>query len=173
MARKSKEAAARSERREGYPAITNLRDEIDRLFDEFSSGWPFAAMSRSGRPARAGFGGAVGGPLPEVDVVEREGSFEIRAELPGVDEKDIDLRVMDDAIVLKAEKREETSEGEAGGDYFLSECRYGAFQRVIPLPPGVDSSEADATFRRGVLTVRMPKRPEHHDEARRINIRST
>ncbi len=175
MSKKSKEARAERQQREAYPSLNSLRDEVDRLFEDFAVGWPFATQSRAGlldRLRGRGESAAFGGHAPDLDVIEKDKSFEIRAELPGVEESDIDLRVMDDAVILKAEKREERKEGEEDGNYYVSECRYGSLQRVIPLPAGVDAAEADATFKKGVLTVKFPKRAEHHDEARRIDVRS-
>jgi HSP20 family protein len=175
MSKKSKEVPAERQARDTYPTLDSLRDEVDRLFDDFAVGWPFASPRRAGlfdRLRGRGKGGAFAGPMPDVDVIEKDKTFEIRAELPGVDEADIDLRVVDDAVILKAEKREERKEGEEGGSYYVSECRYGSLERIIPLPAGVDASEPDATFKKGVLSVRFPKRPEHHDAARRIEVRS-
>ena len=174
MSKKSKDLTEERPR-EAYSPLGSLREEIDRLFDDFSSSWPFASERRPGLLGRLrGRGGqAFGDAMPDVDVIDKDKSFEIRAELPGVEEQDIDLRVVDDAVILKAEKREERTEGEEGGSYYVSECRYGSLQRVIPLPPGVDAGEADASFRKGVLTVKFAKRPEHHDEARRITVRSS
>lgn len=169
MSRKSRELAKATER-DAYAPISSLREEIDRLFDDFT-GWPFSLQRRPGRPAFLR-GRGMGEGFPDIDVIDRKKSFEIRAELPGVDEKDIDLRILDDAVVLKAEKREERTEGEEDGDFYVSECRYGALQRVIPLPPGVDTGESDATFRKGVLRVKFAKHPEQHESARRIEVRA-
>jgi HSP20 family protein len=172
MSKKSKDVASRGERREPYTPINSLREEIDRLFDDFTVGWPFAADRRPGLLGRLRSSAGIGESVPNVDVIDKDKSFEIRAELPGVDEKDIDLRVTDDAVMLKAEKREEREEGEEGGSYYVSECRYGSFQRVIPLPLGVDASDAHASFKRGVLSVKFPKNPAQQEGARKIEVKA-
>lgn len=171
MSQKAKEMRKGAAGSDVYSPVMGLRDEIDRLFDDFSLGWPFASVRRPG-----GFGllrSRAGEAAPDVDVIDRDRFFEIRAELPGVDEKDIDLRIMDDAVLLKAEKREEHTEGEEGSSYYLSECRYGSLHRMIPLPPGVDTTEVDATFRKGVLHVKLPRRPDHDGGARKVEIQTS
>ncbi len=95
---------------------------------------------------------------PRVDVKERAKDVVITAELPGMDEKDIEISVVGDSLILSGEKRKE--EEEQGEDYYRMERRYGSFRRVIPLPCEVEVEKAEATFKKGVLTITLPKTPE-------------
>lgn len=92
---------------------------------------------------------------PRLDVVDDGDALRVIAELPGMERKDVEVMVEDDAIVLRGEKRLE-SESEEKGCYRL-ERAFGSFQRVIPLPEGVDVERAEAKFDKGVLTLRLPK----------------
>lgn len=93
--------------------------------------------------------------LPSVDIMETDGQITVKAELPGLEVKDIDLTVSGDLLTIKGEKRgkEETKEK----DYYCREIYCGSFQRSFRLPAEVDSQKVDATFKDGVLTVTMPK----------------
>ncbi len=96
------------------------------------------------------------GPFaPEVDVTEKEGELRVCVELPGVDEKDIDLSLSEDALTVRGEKKAEKEEKERGRHYV--ERTYGAFERRIPLPCEIAPDKANASFKNGVLTVTLPK----------------
>ena len=83
----------------------------------------------------------------------------LRAELPGIDpEKDVDLSVVDGVLIIKAERREETTEGEAGKSGYRSEFRYGSYERRLMLPNGATPDDVKATYTDGILEVRLPLR---------------
>ncbi|MSU88760.1 Hsp20 family protein [Rhodobacteraceae bacterium 2CG4] len=111
-----------------------------------------------------------GGGDARSDVVETEDAIEVSIELPGMDMKDIDVTVTDDMMTIKGEKKVERQEDKKG--YYLSERSYGAIYRTIPLPPGVDGEKAQASFRNGVLTVRLPQTPEAQARVKRIEVKS-
>lgn len=92
---------------------------------------------------------------PRVDIVERDEEVEVSVELPGVDRKEIDVTITDDALTISGEKREEHEDH--GRGYYRMERAYGAFRRTVPLPVGVDGTKAEATYRKGVLTITLPK----------------
>ncbi|PAU94341.1 Hsp20/alpha crystallin family protein, partial [Paracoccus salipaludis] len=92
------------------------------------------------------------------DVVETDNAIEVSIELPGMEMKDIEVTVNDDMLTVKGEKKIERQEEKKG--YYLSERSYGAIYRTIPLPPGVDGEKAQASFRNGVLTIKLPQTPE-------------
>jgi HSP20 family protein len=92
---------------------------------------------------------------PRVDVTETDKEVKVSAELPGLDEKEIDLSLSRDMLTIRGEKRRE--EEEQGRNYYRAERSYGAFHRSVPLPAPVDADRADAVFRKGVLTVILPK----------------
>ena len=90
-------------------------------------------------------------------------------ELPGIDEKDIDVSVSEDVITVRGEKKDEREEEKKG--YYLSERSYGSFHRTIPIPPGVDADKAEARFRKGVLTITLPKTDDAKSKTRRIEVK--
>jgi HSP20 family protein len=96
---------------------------------------------------------------------------EVRAELPGIDEKDIDVRLSDGTLTIRGEKKEEREEREEGGSYYVSERRYGSFQRSFRIPEGIDHDKVDASFRKGVLTITLPKTPEAQQKAKKIEVK--
>ena len=103
------------------------------------------------------------------DVVETDNAIEISIELPGMEMKDIEVTVSDDMLTVKGEKRIERQEEKKG--YYLSERSYGAIYRTIPLPPGVDGEKAQASFKNGVLTIKLPQSPEAQAKVRKIAIK--
>lgn len=142
--------------RNGDP-FTAFRREMDRLFDNFFAPEQFG---------RLGFGG--GFPFnPATDVTETDKEICVRAELPGVDENDVEIRVDGDTLTIRGEKHEERRED---GERRLVERSYGSFQRSIRLPFSPDDHEIKAEFKDGVLTVRAKKPPELARASKRIPI---
>lgn len=125
--------------------VRRLRDQMDRLFDSFFGG----SWGESGVPDVAG------GWVPELELAESEKEFTIRAEVPGLDPGDIDVRVTGNILTLSGEKKEESEETKGG--YFHSERRYGSFHRSIELPTGVKPESISAEYDKGVLTLRITK----------------
>ena len=107
---------------------------------------------------------------PRLEVTEDEKSVKVSAELPGIDEKDVEVSLEDDVLTIKGEKKEEHEEKKAG--FYRSERTYGAFERRIVLPNGIDSDKATAEFKKGVLNVQVPKRPEAVTSKKKIEIKS-
>lgn len=122
---------------------------------------PFLALRREMDALFEGFLGANGGVRaleafePRVDVAETDKEVRITAELPGVEEKDVEVSLSGDAITIKGEKREEKEE--KGEEQYRLERSYGAFRRSFSLPCEVDADKATASFKKGVLTVALPK----------------
>ena len=92
------------------------------------------------------------------------------AELPGMDEKNIEVKLVNGGLTIKGEKREEKEEKKK--DYYLHERHFGSFERCLTVPEGVDSSKIEATFKRGVLTLTLPKKPEAQKPAKRIEVKA-
>ncbi|MFN3465418.1 MAG: Hsp20/alpha crystallin family protein [Terricaulis sp.] len=130
-----------------------LRREMDRLFDDAFRGFGLT-----------GFDQNIG--WPQVDVVERDKEVRVTAELPGLEEKDIELRVEDNVLILAGEKRHEHDDEERR----YSERYYGRFERRLALPAEVDDERAEARFRNGVLTVTLPKIAREQSRRKRIAI---
>ncbi|MBT2188362.1 Hsp20/alpha crystallin family protein [Sphingobium nicotianae] len=123
-----------------------LRSEIDRLFDDFGS------------PGRSLFNFAPRGfsPLmPALEMVEDAKAYRLTAELPGLEEKDVEINVADGVLTISGEKKTEEERREEG--FLLSERRYGSFKRQIALPADVDPDHIKANFKRGVLTLTLGK----------------
>jgi HSP20 family protein len=139
----------------GLTSLDRMRREMDRLFDEFGRGL-FSFPSRLGEPDIEPFWRARGrGIEPIADVVERSDRYEITAELPGMDEKNIEIKLSNGNLTISGEKKEEKEEKEAS--YYMTERRYGSFQRSFRLPESIDSERIEATFKNGVLTISLPK----------------
>ncbi|TIT27253.1 MAG: Hsp20/alpha crystallin family protein, partial [Mesorhizobium sp.] len=96
--------------------------------------------------------------------------YEITVELPGIDEKNVEIKLANRILTLKGEKKEEKEEKD--NDYYLSERRYGSFQRSFQLPEGVDADKIDATFAKGVLTVKLPKTAEAQKAEKKITVKA-
>ncbi len=151
----------REETTSEYLPFFSLQQEMNRLFDNF-----FQAFDS---PMLSPLTEMPGMFEPRVDVSETDKEMCVSVELPGLDEKDVDVSISDDALTIKGEKREEKEENITG--HYRMERRYGSFQRTIPFPVGVDKDKAEATFKRGVLTVKLPKSAEAQKEVKKIKIR--
>jgi HSP20 family protein len=107
---------------------------------------------------------------PAVDVTETDNAYEIAAELPGMDEKNIDVKFADGVLTIKGERQEEREEKEKG--YHLRERSFGSFQRAFQVPEGVDPEKIQASFKQGLLTVTFPKTAESQKAAKKIEVKS-
>jgi len=136
-----------------------LRTEIDKLFDDFMS--PSSVFIQPRGTASIS---------PAMEFVDTGAAYQLTAELPGLKGDDIDVSVADGVLTLSGEKREE-SERESNG-ILLSERRYGAFRRQIPLPSDVDSDAVDAHYKHGVLRVEIAKDKTAAGRSRRIAVKS-
>ena len=96
--------------------------------------------------------GSTWAAVPAVDIAETDKAYEITAELPGMDEKNIEVKFADGVLTIRGEKKDEKEEKKK--DYYLSERSYGSFQRSFQVPDGVDTDKIEATFKKGVLTCR-------------------
>ncbi|MGZ6254330.1 MAG: Hsp20/alpha crystallin family protein [Candidatus Binataceae bacterium] len=147
-----------------------LRQEIDRLFEDFQVGPWRAPLARASFDADPFWRGEISfGKSPAADITETEKGYEITAELPGLDESNVDVKFADGTLTIKGEKKEEKEEKKK--DYYLSERRFGSFQRSFRVPKGVDADKIEASFKNGVLTVTMPKSPEAQKAEKKITIK--
>lgn len=165
---KSEAGLARAEA--GAHPFLALRDQMDRLFDEFMGGWRMPSPSRELFRFEPFQMPAWGRSMVDVrfDVSETDDAVEMTAELPGIDEKDIDLSLSDGVLTIKGEKKSEKETEER--DYHLSERRYGSFARSMRLPDSVNQDKIEAHFEKGVLKVVMPKRAEARAKKKKIAI---
>jgi HSP20 family protein len=148
----------------------NLRREVDRLFDDFDSGFwrsPFRAPFFDVEPLRHGNGSAA---IPAVDVSETDKGYEITAELPGMDEKNVEVKLANGVLTIKGEKHDEKEEKKK--DYYMRERSFGSFERIFAVPDGVDSEKIEARFNKGVLSVTLPKSPEAQKAEKKIAVKA-
>lgn len=134
----------------------SLRNQVDRLFRDFEVGFlqspPYRDVDNFWRRDLAF-------PVtPAIDIVEKDNAFDLTAELPGLDAKNIALSLADDVLTIKGEKKEEKEE--KTNDRYVSERRYGSFRRSIQLPASVDAAKIEANYKSGILTVTLPKSAE-------------
>lgn len=139
----------------------SLHREVNRLFDDAFRGFG------TGLPS-LGSVSAFGGGWPSVEISDREKDITVTAEVPGLEEKDIEILLDDGVLTLRGEKRSET---EDKGSQF-SERIYGRFERRIPLGYEIEEDKVDARFRNGVLTVTLPKNEKAQAQVKRIAIKS-
>jgi len=145
-------------RRESDHPFVLFRKEFDDLFDNFFRSFDMQP-----------FEGRIGAFSPKVDVTENEKEFNISAELPGMDDKDIDVSLQNDMLTIRGEKKEEKED--KGKDYYRMERSYGYFSRTIPLPVEVETDKVDAKFKKGVLTITLPKTAKAVAETKKISVK--
>ena len=145
-----------------------MRKEVDRLFEDFGDDFwrrPFRSLAQL-EPVWSRNLVAT----PAVDVSETDKAYEIAPEMPGMDEKNIEVNVANGGLTIKGEKKEEKEEQQK--DYYFSERRYGSFQRYFALPESVDADKIEATFTNGVLKVTLPKTAEAQKPAKKIEVKA-
>ena len=139
--------------RSGSDLMDGFQREMNRLFDDFF---------RSPAP----FGGAT----PRVDVEETDDEYRVSAELPGIDENDVNVTLTNGVLTIRGEKKAEREEKDRS--YYLSERSFGSFRRAIPLPSEIDEDKVEAQFKNGVLTIRLPKSAAAAANTRRIEVKA-
>jgi HSP20 family protein len=179
MAEKTTEIASRERQRQAQreplwnasPSrmLDRFADEIQSVFDDFGFGRTGLAPRWDRRALRRLMGTGVDIWAPDVEVYQQNNDLVVRADLPGMKKDDVSIDVTDHDITISGERRQE-QETERGGVY-RSERSYGSFSRTIPLPEGAITDQAKATFRDGVLEVRMPAPPEQVTRGRRLEIK--
>jgi HSP20 family protein len=159
----SPKAPAPAGRRREWPTLTDLRREMDSLFEDFGRDVLSVPSRLSRMEPFSRFD-----LTPAVDIVEVEGAYKLSIELPGMAEKDIDVNVDGDLLTIRGEKSETREQDEKGRH--VSERRYGAFERAFTLPAGVDRDHISAAAAAGVLTVTLPKSADAKSSARKIDV---
>jgi HSP20 family protein len=150
---------------EWHPLL-GLRKQIDRLFEDYDRAPGFFPLGK-GLFDNEPFWTRPG--VPAVDVVEQDGAFLISAELPGLDEQDVEIKLNGRQLTIRGEKKDEREEKKKG--YHLSERRYGSFERRFTLPESADAEAIEAKFAKGVLTLKVPKKPEAQAAERKIEVK--
>jgi HSP20 family protein len=148
-------------RREGEEPMLALQSDINRAFENF---WRMFEL-----PMPGGWGAPfAGGDVPRVDMRATDKEVEVVAELPGMDEADIDVSVVEGMLTIRGKKKAERETEDKG--YVLRERSFGTIERMVPLPEGLDVDSAKASFKNGVLTVSIPRTAEAQSAVKRIPV---
>jgi HSP20 family protein len=146
-----------------------LRDQVDRLFHDFQTGFLQGQFFRPLPDIESFWRRDLGFSVtPAIDIVEKDKAFEVTAELPGLDAKAIELQLSDGMLTIKGEKQEEKEEKTK--DRYVSERRYGSFRRSLRVPASVDADKIEASYKGGVLTVTLPKAPDAEKKQKTIPV---
>ena len=142
--------------------MDSLHQEIDRLFEDISGFGPRKSMLTRfwNRDVL----------MPEIDETEDEKAFYVAIELPGMAEKDVDVTMSGRTLTIRGEKKQE--EEQTDRDFYRRERSYGAFRRTIELPGDVDESKIEASFTKGVLTIKLPKTEEAQAQIKHIEVKA-
>jgi len=143
----------------GESDVVRFRDEVDRLFDDFFVD-PFGIIPF--RRSESAF-------IPKVDVVETDKEVKVSAEIPGMEEKEIQVQINNDILSISGEKSSEHEE--KTGQYHRMERSYGSFRRDMKLPAEVDANKVEAVFSKGVLTINLPKPAETVSKVKKIEVK--
>ncbi len=154
---------------QSWQPFRSLRQEMDRLFGDFERDWGWPRSTFSLEPF-FGRETTLTTTVPAVDVAETDKAYDITAEIPGMAEKEVEVKLANDVLTIKGEKREEKEETKTG--YHVSERRYGAFQRSFRIPAGVDKDTVEASFKNGVLKVTLPKSKEAQSAVKKIDVKA-
>lgn len=130
--------------RSPFRELMRLERDMEEMFGRFLPAWPFREGDREWAPA--------------VDMIDHADEIILRADVPGLDEKDLEVTVHDGTVTIRGERKEEKEEKKE--DYYCSERSYGAFARTLSLPTSVEADKVKATFKKGVLEVHLPKAKE-------------
>ncbi len=170
--RTEERAPQRASARQSVRPFETLHREIDRLFEDFDGGFWRSPFRRSAFGIEPFWRRELSwGTTPAVDIAEKADAYEITAELPGMDEKHIEVKVSNGELTIKGEKRDEKEEKRK--DYYLNERSYGAFERRFTVPEGVNADKIEASFKKGVLTVVLPKTPEAQKPEKKIEVKAS
>ena len=144
----------------GDDPFGSLFREVQKTFEDFSQRTPFARFSQDMLS-------------PKIDVAESKDAIDVMAELPGVDEKDLDVTLANEMLTVRGEKKTERDEQDKDRNWHVVERSYGSFSRAIPLPFDPDPAKVEAKFDKGVLHIHLPKSAEMAKKQQKIEIKKT
>ncbi len=146
-----------------FSPYLSLQHDMNRVFDNFFRTFETGIMSPFSEMSEGMF-------QPRVEIKENANDLRVSIELPGIDDKDLDVSITDDALTISGEKREEKEENTRG--YYRMERSYGSFHRRIPFPCAINKDKAEATFKKGVLNVVVPKSTDALQHVKKIQIKN-
>jgi HSP20 family protein len=147
-----------------FQLFRRLSEQMDEMFDRAFGGFSGTALSRRASPSFA----APQLWAPRIEAFQRGDEFVVRAELPGLKRDDVRVNVTDDSLVIEGERRDEFEN--THGDVYHSERAYGSFYREIPLPEGTITDKAEASFKNGVLEVKLHAPPREVRRGRSVDV---
>jgi len=150
-----------------YSTITQFHQELDRMFENFFRGFGFPSMGLGREHSLLAQNEWL---RPTLDIAAADKEYTISVELPGVDEKDVQLELSDGTLVIKGEKKQEKEEKEK--NYYRMERSYGSFQRVLSLPEDAEHEGIGAAYKNGILKITIPRKAGPRKESRQIAIKS-
>jgi len=142
------------------PLSARRRSNIENLFDNFLSDFYISSLPNIKWEGQF--------LLPRLDVIETESNYQMDLEMPGIEQKNIDINVENNTLTIRGKKVEKQEK--EGKDYYIRECYYGTMQRAINLPSNIDADEINAIFENGVLYLKIPKKEK--GITKRIEIKS-
>lgn len=151
--------------RQMYGLVDQMQQEMDQLFDDFLNGFSPSPFKTGSLLVSALTDGIL---KPSLDIGATEKEYTINIEVPGVDQKDIKLEIIDNTLTVSGEKKQEKEEKKK--NYYRSERSYGSFQRILSLPEDADQKKIKAAFKNGVLTMTLPRKPSAQSEIKQIEI---
>lgn len=159
---------ARSQGSAATDSILRLHQEMERWFDELASSFGLPVLATKRRGGELGAGSLASFYRPQIDVSGDANGYEIKLDVPGMNESDLSIDVRDDVLVIRGEKQEHSESKDK--HYYRAERSYGAFQRTLALPDDAVADEINARLEKGVLCVEIPRRENSAKDVRRIPI---
>jgi HSP20 family protein len=154
---------------QAWRPFEGLRREVDRLFEDFTTSPLMMPFRRPAFDLEPFWQPGSWIAAPAMDLVEHEKAFMLTAELPGLDEKDVEVKVANGVLTIRGEKAEDKEE--KNKDFHMRERRFGAFERALRIPDMVDMDKIEATYKKGVLMVKMPKTAEAQKPVKKIAVK--
>jgi HSP20 family protein len=151
--------------RQPFDPVSHFQREMNNLFESAFRGFGLSPFGADSTPLASGII-----LKPRVDISATDNEYCITAEVPGVSEQDLKLEIADNVLTISGEKKQDKED--RGESYYRMERSYGSFQRVLTLPEDAQHQEVTATFKKGVLTVRMPRRALPNAQVKKIEIKS-
>ena len=149
----------------GSHPMIQLQQEMDRIFENAFRGFGLSPLSKGWLTPLT----ASGLLRPQLDIAVTDKEYSITVEVPGVSQKDVKIEIADDTMTILGEKKQEKEEREK--DYYRVERSYGSFQRVLSLPEDANQDEVKATFKNGVLSIKMPRKALPKSNMKQIAIK--
>lgn len=143
--------------------IASFHRDINKVFDNFFSDFSFPSLRNTEELWNTSFS-------PKVNVSENEKEINVEAELPGMEEKDVNVTLNNNSLVIKGERK--SKKEDKSDNYHLVESSYGSFCRTIPIPEGIDRDKIEAVYKNGVMKVTIPKTEEAKKKVKKIPIKT-